>query len=508
MARACTHRLSKIAAALIVAFGSGALHAAPPSQDALVAELKRMAERLDRIEKRNAELEAQIKARPAAANVEERVKALESRNAQIDDALNRDTISEQEPELTARLKGAEYTSLDIQKQAKIIEGLDGFSAGASLTGVAQRMSGVDSPGSVLNYRADITVTTPTVAYGNIDSKLFGHFRVGQGKGVSERLTSFVGPNASSFQLGSVIPPESSAVMLAQAWYQADIPLPLGGVKSLSREKLTVNIGKMDPFAFFDQNKGANDETRQFLASSFVHNALLDNPLAANVGADGFGFSPGVRLAYSADLRKPSRSYGASLGIFGAGRSANFSEPFKSPFVIAQAETKQLLFSGLEGNYRAFIWRNGQAPTFVPEETRPHTGFGLNFDQRVDDAVTLFGRYGSARGDRLPFDRTASLGGEIGGSYWKRAADAVGIAFGANRASADFRAQSAGLLDGNGNPVFGFASAGWEKTAEIYYRFLVHPKFEITPDFQYIRNPAANPGAKPVKIVGARLQLTY
>lgn len=500
---------SAVAAALVLA--GHAAQSAEPSNAQLMAELKRLSERIQKLEKENADLQTRLKAAPAPqSDLEARIKALETRNAQIDEALNKATISDREPELTARLKGAEYTALDIQNQAKIIEGLEGFSAGASFTSVVQRLRGVaPSPGTLVNYRADVTVTTPTISTGNIDSKLFGHFRIGQGKGVSEKLTAFVGPNATSFQLGSVIEPDSSAVMLAQAWYQAEIPLPLTGVKSLSREKLTVNFGKMDPFGFFDQNAVANDETRQFLSSIFVHNALLDNPLAANVGADGFGFSPGLRLAYLNERRKPSESYGLSLGVFASGKGANFSESMKSPFVIAQAETKQRLFAGLEGNFRAYVWRNGQAPTFVAGQTERHSGFGLSFDQGIHDAVTIFARYGAARGNGLPFDRTASVGAQIGGSYWRRAADALGIAFGTNRASADFRAQSATLdADGNGIPDYGFAASGWEKTAEIYYRYYLHKGFELTPSFQWIRNPAANPDAKPIKILGARLQLSY
>lgn len=500
---------SVLVAALVLAGNTA--QSAEPSTAELMDELKRLAGRVQRLEKENADLQAGRRASPAPQiDLDARVKTLETRNAQIDEALNKDSISEREPELTARLKGAEYTALDIQKQAKIIEGLEGFSAGASFTGVGQRLSGANTnAGTLVNYRADIIVTTPTVSTGNIESKLFGHFRIGQGKGVSEKLTSFVGPNASSFQLGSVIEPDSSAVMLAQAWYQADIPLPFDGVKSLSREKLTVNFGKMDPFAFFDRNAAANDETRQFLASSFVHNALLDNPMAANVGADGFGFSPGLRLAYYNERRKPAEGYGVSLGVFGSGKGANFSESIKSPFVILQAETKQRLFGGLEGNYRAFVWSNGQAPTFVAGETARHAGIGLNFDQAIGNYTKVFGRYGAARGDRLPFDRAASIGAEIGGSYWRRAADGFGIAFGANRASADFRAQSAALdANGDGNPDFGFSAQGWEKTVEMYYRHQIHRGFEITPDIQILRSPAGNPDAKTVKIIGARVQLTY
>ncbi|MDA8260440.1 MAG: carbohydrate porin [Betaproteobacteria bacterium] len=505
------------AAALAIGFASPAARATTQDEALLTQQLQRLADRLDSVEKRNAELEAKLKAyveRPGSKDggLEIRLQALEGYNKRLENALDTESISEREPELASRLKAVEYNTLDIKKQATVIDSIEGFSAGASFTSVGQRASGVDTNGTTLNYRTDITVTTPTVKTGDIESKLFAHFRVGQGRGISQHLTSFVGPNATSFQLGTAIPPENSAVLLAEAYYRAEIPLPFAGFKPHSREKLTMNFGKMDPFAFFDQNAAANDETRQFLASPFVHNALLDNPIAANVGADGFGFSPGARVAYRNERTK-SEPWGLSFGVFGAGRSADFSEGFRSPFWIAQAEST-LRFGGLTGNYRAFLWQNGQAPTFLRDPSdldttllRPHRGAGLNFDQRIADYVTVFGRLGWASGEGLPFDRALALGAEIGGSYWSRGADALGIAFGANRSSAAFRNGSARVLDAAGSPVFGFAAQGAEKVAEIYYRYRVHQNFEISPDFQLISNPAGNPAAKPVKLIGIRLQLT-
>ena len=507
-----------LVSAATLAIGFAGLPARATTQDEalLKQELRRLADRLERVEKRNAALEAQLKAyveRPTSKDgeIEGRIQALESYNKRLENALDTEGISEREPELAARVKAVEYNTLDIKKQATVIDSIEGFSAGASFTSVGQRASGVDTNGTTLNYRTDITVTTPTVKTGDIESKLFGHFRIGQGSGISQNLTSFAGPNASSFQLGTAIPPENSAVLLAEAYYQAEVPLPFGGFKPHSREKLTVNFGKMDPFAFFDQNAAANDETRQFLASPFVHNALLDNPIAANVGADGFGFSPGARVAYRNE-RSKNEPWGLSFGVFGAGRSADLSEGFRSPFWIAQAESTQR-FGGLTGNYRVYLWRNGQAPTFLRDPSdldatllRPHRGVGLNFDQRFGDYVTLFGRLGWASGEGLPFDRTLALGAEIGGSYWSRGADALGIAFGANRSTEAFRNGSAQVVDAAGSPVFGFAARGAEQVAEIYYRFRVHQNFEISPDFQLIRDPAGNSAARPVKLFGVRLQL--
>lgn len=471
--------------------------------------MKQLAERIDKLEQRNAELEKRVGARKIEADgaLDRRVKALESESARLNNALTTESISENEPQLAVRLKAVEYQTLDMQAQAKVIDSLKGFSAGGNFVTVAQHATGINARGAQLTYRGDIVASTPTIETGDIASKLFGHFRVGQGRGLSDRFTSFTGPNATSFQLGSIIPPATSAVMLAEAYYQADIPLPLGGFKPRSRETLTVNFGKMDPFAFFDQNAAANDETRQFLASPFVHNALLDNPLAANVGADGYGFSPGIRVSYFNYRLKP-QTYRVSLGIFAAGRSADFSESFRSPYVILQAETSQRYF-GLPGNYRMFVWRNGQAPTFVAGETASHTGVGLNFDQRAGDAVTVFGRLGVARGERLPFDTTVTLGAEVNGSYWRRGGDAIGFAMGGNRTSRDFRGQSATVdADGDGQRDFGFFAQGWESVAEIYYRYFVHKHFELTPDFQYIRHPAGNPGRSDVKVVGVRANLTF
>ncbi len=509
-------RLLLTAAALAIGFACPPARAATPDEALLTQQLQRLADRLDRLEKRNADLEAQLKTyvqRPGSKDggLESRLHTLEGYNKRLENALDTESISEREPELASRLKAVEYNTLDIKKQAKVIDSIEGFSAGASFTSVGQRASGVDTNGTTLNYRTDITVTTPTVKTGDIESKLFAHFRVGQGRGISQHLTSFVGPNATSFQLGTAIPPENSAVLLAEAYYRAEVPLPFGGFKPHSREKLTVNFGKMDPFAFFDQNAAANDETRQFLASPFVHNALLDNPIAANVGADGFGFSPGARIAYRNE-RSKSEPWGVSFGVFGAGRSANFSEGFRSPFWIAQAESTRR-FGGLTGNYRAFLWQNGQAPTFLRDPgdldttlLRSHRGVGLNFDQRFADYVTFFGRLGWASGEGLPFDRTVAFGAEIGGSYWSRGADALGIAFGANRSSEAFRNGSAQVINAAGSPVFGFAARGAEQVAEIYYRFRVHQNFEVSPDFQLIREPAGNSAARPVKIFGIRLQL--
>ena len=507
--------LALLTAALLA--GSTPALAAPAAdsqQAELLKLLEKMNSRLEKLEKRNAELEKQLSAAPAAATatppavLEQRVKTLEEHNSRIAKGLDSDEVSQYEPELTARLKAVEYQSLDMLKAARTVESLEGITAGISLTTVAQKPVGIPSgaavSGSQLNYRGDVFVSLPLANIGDTESRIFAQFRLGQGQGLNG-MPTYAKPNASAFRVQSGNPDDSVAV-LGQAWYQASIPLPFGGYKPRSREKLEINFGKMDPFVFFDQNAAANDETRQFLNTVFVHNPLLD--AGGDIGVDANGFSPGFRLSYYNETEKPE-TWRFSMGVFGAGpNGATYTRSFSSPMVIFQAETQRKFFEGLTGNYRAYYWRNGQAASFAGLAEK-HSGLGLSADQRIGDAVTLFGRYGQQLTGKVRFDRALTFGAELGGSYWNRGGDSLGLALGLLRTSKDFAGDSAWVdTDGDGIPDYGFNAQGAERVAEIYYRYRINKQFELSPDFQYLGRPGGNLAATPIKILGLRAQLTF
>jgi high affinity Mn2+ porin len=491
-----------------------ALLAAPvwaqPAQEELLRTLEKMNARLDQLEKRNAELEKQIQAKPSALPIDSRVRSLEEAQERINKGLDSENISQYEPELTSRLKAVEYQSLNTLKAARVIEALDGVTAGVSLTTVAQSPGGVpaNAPAgtdiSQLNYRADAFVTLPLPKVGDTESRIFAQFRMGQGAGLNG-MASYSKPNASAFRVLSAQPDDSVAV-LGQAWYQASIPLPFGGFKPHSKEKLEINFGKMDPFVFFDQNAAANDETKQFLNTVFVHNALLD--AGGDIGVDANGFTPGFRLSYS-NFSTKSEAWRLSLGVFGAGRGANYEQFFSSPLIIAQAETQLRVLDGSLGNYRVYYWQNGQAPGY-DGVARSRSGWGLSADQRLGDAYTVFGRYGQhIAGVGARFDRAITLGGEIAGYGWDRGGDAVGIALGWLSSSQNFVRDSATVdANGDGIPDFGYTAEAGEQVAEIYYRYRINKQFELSPDFQLISRPAAAPGASTISVVGFRAQLTF
>lgn len=443
-----------------------------------------------------------------------RVERLEQRNAELENSLASDRISENEPELVTRLKAVENDALNMKKAAGKIDALDGLAVEAGLTTVAQHPRGLPrgttDGNSQLNYRADVTLELPLDSIGDIEQKLFAHFRLGQGLGLNTplaNLSTFASaPNAVAFRASGAAPDDSVAI-LGQAWYQASIPLPFGGFAPRSREKLELTFGKMDMFGFFDQNALADDESSQFLNSVFVHNPLLD--AGGDVGVDANGFQPGIVASYL-NYRNGPEPWRLSLGIFGAGQGANYSRFFSSPLIVAQAET-ELKFDGLPGNYRLYYWRNGQASELSGGSAK-HAGWGLSLDQRVHENVALFGRYGHQADGQVAFDRALTLGAEIGGSAWSRGGDAIGIAAGWLRASNDYRALG-GAYDLDGDPTtladaFTFTPSGAEQVTELYYRFRITQQFQLSPDVQFIRRAGANSDANNITVFGLRAQVSY
>ena len=495
--------LAKMTAALVAAGLSLPALAGP----AEIQLLEKLNARLEKLEARNAELEKQVK-------------ALQGENEAIAAGLESPRLSENEPELTVRLKAVEKDALNMKKAAKIAEGLDGIKVGAALATVGQHASGlskdVDGGSSQLNYRADVSVELPLKPLGDIEHKLFAHLRMGQGLGLNAafRNLGFFGsaPNALAFR-ASGSSPDDSVSILGQAWYQAAIPLPFGGFKPYSRETLEVTFGKMDIFGFFDQNKGAGDESKQFLNSLFVHNPLLD--AGGEVGVDANGFQPGFVVSYLNWFDKP-QPWRLSFGVFGAGeRGANYQRSLSSPLLMVQAEKQLKLFEGLTGNYRLYGWNRSEAVDFNGTLAR-HTGIGLSIDQRLGDGITLFSRYGKLVNGELPFNQAFTAGAEFNGSAWGRAADALGIAGAWLQAGQAYRAGQNGSVcptgyDSNGvctGSAFSFTPQGAEKVAEIYYRYRLSPQFELSPDLQWVTQGGGNADAKSVKVFAVRANIAY
>ncbi|MDT3671972.1 MAG: carbohydrate porin [Aromatoleum sp.] len=495
-------RLARTALAAALIAAAGASQAAAPTQDKVLAELKRLAERVEKLEKRNAELESRLaaSAEPALATtaatpapaLAQRVEALEQANRDLAAGLASDRISEREPELAIRLKAIEERTNSIGAPAKLATALEGISVEGSVAAVAQHIDGDGRDSgrseSQLSWRGDIGITLPAGSVGRGEGEFFTQLRVGQGDSFTGLRPTFTGAyNSLAFQTAGGS--EETYAIVAQAWYQLTMPL---GDDVESPHSLQLTVGKMDPFVFFDQNAIADNEAEKFLNNVFVHNPLLDSGGA--VGADSYGFTPGLRLAYRNESDSPDW-WQASVAAFGAGEGARFGRSFTKPFVIGQLEYGRKSF-GFDSTYRLYAWRNGQYEGF-DGSVESASGWGASVDQRVHEDVTLFARYGQSTSDHTAFDRALTVGAEIAGNAWGRGADGVGVAWGWLRASDEFR-DAAPTLDG-----YGFNARGAEQVGELYYRWYLNDQLSLTPDVQYVRRAAANRDAKTITAFGLR-----
>lgn len=426
----------------------------------------------------------------------ERIEALERQNRELGKALATERLSENEPELATRLKAVESQTLAMQKPVgKLEEALDGIEVEGSITAVAQkvRRGGTPSgePESRANYRGDLTVALPVGSMGDADGRLFTHIRLGQGTGVALRPTYTSSVNTTAFETNAG--PDDSFAILAQAWYQLSVPLG-DGRKENAREHLHLTVGKIDPFVFFDQNGAADDESAKFLNNVFVHNPLLDSGGA--IGADAYGFQPGAIVKYENGAEKGSE-WAVSLGAFGSGPGANFSGSLTDPFVIAQVE-KAARFNYLPGSYRLYGWTNGRAEGY-DGLARRRSGVGVSVDQKVTDDLTLFARYGRTTG-QVAFDRALTVGAQLDGTPWGRAADSLGFALGTLRTSNAYRTDSPA--------VAGYEASGSERQVELYYRYKLNDAVELTPDFQWLKRSGGDASADTVKVVALRAKLGF
>ncbi|HJV67632.1 carbohydrate porin [Ideonella sp.] len=484
--------LPVVAVGLVLTVGlyGGTAQAAADDTAQLEARLAEVMQRLQQLEQRNRVLEQRLDAAQAQADGVER-------------ALASDRLSENEPELVTRLKAVENQTLSMQKPARQIEALEDINASASLVGMVQHVGeGGGEAGhaqSRANYRGDIALALPGGALGSADGRIFTQLRFGQGAGIAARPGFSSTPNTTAFEIAGVDDPDSSFAILAQAWYQLEVPLPLDGFKPHARQHLELNVGKIDPFLFFDQNAAADDEGTRFVNNVFVHNPLLDS--GGDVGADAYGFTPGLRLAWR-DEADAALRWRASLGVFGSGEAANFSGSLGRPFVIAQLEASPRWIQGLDGTYRLYAWHNGRA-TELDGTAHAHAGWGISADQRVTASMRLFGRYGRRTTGHGGFDQALTLGGELAGEAWSRAADGVGLAFAWLPASRAWREATAA-----DQALIGTAASGAERVAELYYRWHLNGSVELTPDLQWVGRPAANPQASGYFVAGLRARLGF
>lgn len=336
----------------------------PPVQE----QLKKLVERMQQLEKRNQELERKVEELSAV----QRPAASAATAAEPAWGTRLQAVEQQQKALSQQVQGLARPadSLDAPPD-------DGPKVEGSVVTVLQRVNRNGSADgrstSRLNYRGDVLVELPAGFVGEARGTAVGQLRFGQGGGVALRPTHTGTPNSTTFE--ATAGSDDTYAVLAQAYYRLDVPLDNGRFNDQKGTRIEFNLGKMDFFGQFDQNAVAGDEAAQFLNNVFVHNPLLDS--GGDIGADNFGFAPGLRLGYFNEGE--SLGWGLSFGAFAAGEGARYNGSLGRPLYITQFELYPKQINGEpRGTYRVYAWTNGRTTDFDGNEQR-HSGYGLSVD---------------------------------------------------------------------------------------------------------------------------------
>jgi high affinity Mn2+ porin len=346
------------------------------------------------------------------------------------------------------------------------------------------------------------------------------------------------PNGDAFKLGTAIP----HFMFAHLFIRETIglggeqekvpdgPLTLAGERDISR--LTFTIGRLSPTDMFDQNSYAQDAHSQFMNWAMITNLSWDFP-ADSVGYTtglvvelnqprwtvryGFFQVPSMQNAFTADdnflMIPPSGGDGPFFRAWG------MATEFERRYADDHRGAIRVLSFVNRANtigYRAataLLTANGPGAKLSSARAyRRKYGFGLSWEQKITDDVGIFSRLGWNNGQVQGWmyndsNWTASGGVSVKGTSWGRTNDALGLAYvvsGASRANQEFlEAGGVDILDGDGTLTYGS-----ERVVEAYYNFAIWKSIHVTPDYEFVDNPAFNRDRGPVSVFGARLHWQF
>ena len=276
---------------------------------------------------------------------------------------------------------------------------------------------------------------------------------------------------------------------------------------------------------FDKNRYAGSTRTQFMNWSLWNNTAWD------YAADTRGYTAGFVVGYV------SPTYSLKYGMYRMPLHANGQE-LESSLRDAHGDQLELTYSALPsgGVLRLLAFRNiarmgiyeealaiGAERHLRPDiaaddrEGRKKYGFGVNAEQPLadDGATGVFVRLGwnDGRTESFAFtevDRLLSAGAELAGTHWRRAQDVVGVALATEGLSGAHRqylsAGGLGFLLGDG--ALDYAH---EQILEVYYRLQLPWQFahvQITPDYQFVRNPGFNSARGPVSFWAVRFHIEH
>jgi hypothetical protein len=298
---------------------------------------------------------------------------------------------------------------------------------------------------------------------------------------------------------------------------------IAGTEAVKR--LELKVGWLAVNDDFDKNRYAASTRTEFMNWSLWDNTAWD------YAADTRGYTAGFVLGYVSSVwslkygmyRMPVRANGQELEASLRRAQGDNLELTLSPSQVSTV-VRLLAFRntarmGIYSQALAIAFTDGSTPNIVADDRdgRKKYGFGINAEQPLadDGASGVFARLGWNDGKTESFaftevDRLASVGGELSGKHWQRADDVAGVAVADEGLSAWHReylaAGGLGFLLGDGRLDYAH-----EQILEAYYRLQLPWQWahvQLSPDYQFIRNPGFNAARGPVSFWAIRFHIEH
>jgi high affinity Mn2+ porin len=294
---------------------------------------------------------------------------------------------------------------------------------------------------------------------------------------------------------------------------------------LPERRIEIRFGKFSMADFFDFNSYGTDSNFQFM------NWTVDNSGAYDYAADTRGFTFGAMAEYHhnrhvivrfAEALMPKVANGINLDAdLTRARAENAELELRGRVVGRQDGVLRLLTfvnHANMGSYRTAInsFQAGLTPipdiTAHPLQTTVKYGFGINFEQPLNNWFGVFGRWGWNEGQHESYaytevDQTDEIGAGASGRRWGRKFDRTGLVFVSNGISRDHQEYLA--LGGNGFLLGdGRLNYGRENIVETYYTPHVWRGFYPSFGFQYVDHPGYNRDRGPVLAPTLRLHVEF
>ncbi|MBD1386974.1 carbohydrate porin [Mucilaginibacter rigui] len=394
------------------------------------------------------------------------------------------------------------------------------------------------PGFNAPYTGNNSLLTGEETQTSLTTTLFGGARLWKGmeayfnpemsggSGLSKTLGIAGFPNGETFRVGGAEP----KIYIARLYftqnfewgndkeYINDDVNQLAGWKSKRYFKVTV--GKFGMADFFDGNEFSHDARSQFMNWSLMDNAAWDYP--ANTrgyvlgGIAEFGQPTwALRFGFTATTTTAN----GAIWDQRVSRANTQSLEYEKRYALGgQKGTLRLLAfrnNGKMGVYRDAINQNPTAPDVDATQAygRHKYGFGISADQYLTNDFGVFAKasYNDGKTETWAFteiDRSLSLGAVLKGTSWKRKDDELGLAFVGNGISEDHKdylaAGGYGFIIGDGQLNY-----SPELVAEVYYKLNAYQhKLWLSPDYQFIANPAYNHDRGPVNVFSLRAHVEF